>query len=189
MKKVTTKRSGYVILRWKKLFPLSVNVKLLMISLFVCRTTILRRKTIPFLLVSISTLKLNMWISQRRNSIFAWLHFARRLPNSLLKAIDLKKKSCVSLIAYDLSVQSSFSFPRSTVRLIACSCMDFFMDKFYGSPGIGSDKVSLLHNKAEKREGEYYPEGTKERQRGNVRGSFIFEINAFSFLQTDGAGR
>lgn len=62
------------------------------------------------------------------------------------------------------------------------------MDKFYGSPGIGSDKVSLLHNKAEKREGEYYPEGTKERQRGNVRGSFIFEINAFSFLQTDGAG-
>lgn len=75
------------------------------------------------------------------------------------------------------------------MRLIACSCMDFFMDKFYGSPGIGSDKVSLLHNKAEKREGEYYPEGTKERQRGNVRGSFIFEINAFSFLQTDGAGR
>ena len=63
------------------------------------------------------------------------------------------------------------------------------MDKFYGSSGIGSDKASLLHNKAEKREGEYYPEGTKERQRGNVRGSFIFEINAFSFLQTDGAGR
>ncbi len=94
-----------------------------------------------------------------------------------------------SRLNYDLSVQSSFSFPRSTVRLIACSCMDFFMDKFYGSPGIGSDKVSLLHNKAEKREGEYYPEGTKERQRGNVRGSFIFEINAFSFLQTDGAGR
>ena len=29
----------------------------------------------------------------------------------------------------------SFSFPRPTVRLIVCSCMDFFMDKFYGSPG------------------------------------------------------